>query len=104
MGGSYGGYMVLAALAFQPEAFEVGVDIFGVTNWVRTLESIPPWWESQRQALYAEIGDPVKDSEMLQRHLAAVPRRQDPQAADRDPGRERPARDQAGVATRSSPR
>ena len=61
IGGSYGGYMVLAALAFQPEAFEVGVDIFGVSNWVRTLESIPPWWESQRLALYKEIGDPAKD-------------------------------------------
>ena len=61
MGGSYGGYMTLAALAFRPEAFKVGVDIFGVSNWLRTLESIPPYWEAQRQALYDEIGDPVKD-------------------------------------------
>jgi len=59
IGGSYGGYMVLAALAFQPEQFAVGVDIFGVSNWVRTLESIPKWWEAQRVALYKEIGDPV---------------------------------------------
>jgi dipeptidyl aminopeptidase/acylaminoacyl peptidase len=65
IGGSYGGYMVLAALAFHPEQFVVGVDIFGVSNWLRTLESIPPYWESQRQALYREIGDPVKDREML---------------------------------------
>jgi dipeptidyl aminopeptidase/acylaminoacyl peptidase len=65
IGGSYGGYMVLAALAFQPEEFVVGVDIFGVSNWLRTLESIPPYWESQRQALYQEIGDPVKDRELL---------------------------------------
>ena len=65
MGGSYGGYMVLAALTFQPEEFAVGVDIFGVANWVRTLQSIPPYWESQRKALYAEIGDPAKDLEML---------------------------------------
>ncbi len=65
MGGSYGGYMVLAALAFKPEEFAVGVDIFGVANWVRTLQNIPPYWESQRKALYAEIGDPVKDLEML---------------------------------------
>jgi dipeptidyl aminopeptidase/acylaminoacyl peptidase len=65
MGGSYGGYMTLAALAFRPEAFRVGVDIFGVSNWLRTLESIPPYWEAQRSALYAEIGDPVKDREML---------------------------------------
>ena len=42
IGGSYGGYMTLAALAFQPEEFAVGVDIFGVSNWLRTLESIPP--------------------------------------------------------------
>ncbi|HET9480318.1 MAG TPA: alpha/beta fold hydrolase [Candidatus Polarisedimenticolia bacterium] len=67
IGGSYGGYMVLAALAFQPEEFAVGVDIFGVANWVRTLESIPPWWESFRQALYQELGDPARDAERLRR-------------------------------------
>ncbi|WP_163969000.1 alpha/beta hydrolase family protein, partial [Raoultella planticola] len=38
---------------------------FGVSNWIRTLESIPPYWESFRQALYQEIGDPVKDREFL---------------------------------------
>jgi len=65
MGGSYGGYMTAAALAFRPEAFKVGVNIFGVTNWIRTLESIPPYWEAQRLALYAEIGDPVKDRDFL---------------------------------------
>jgi dipeptidyl aminopeptidase/acylaminoacyl peptidase len=64
-GGSYGGYMVLAALAFKPEEFAVGVDIFGVSNWVRTLESIPPYWESRRKALYQEIGDPQIEKEML---------------------------------------
>lgn len=65
MGGSYGGYMVLAALAFKPEEFAVGVDIFGVSNWVRTLQSIPPYWESFRKSLYKEIGDPEKDLENL---------------------------------------
>lgn len=65
MGGSYGGYMVAAALAFQPDVFDVGVNIFGVTNWVRTMQSIPPWWEAGRKALIAEIGDPEKDLERL---------------------------------------
>ncbi len=65
MGGSYGGYMVLAALAFKPEEFAVGVDIFGVSNWVRTLESIPAYWEAERKSLYAEIGNPETDLEML---------------------------------------
>ncbi len=65
VGGSYGGYMVLAALAYQPDVFTAGVDLFGVSNWLRTLESIPAWWEAQRTALYAEIGDPVKHKDML---------------------------------------
>jgi dipeptidyl aminopeptidase/acylaminoacyl peptidase len=67
MGGSYGGYLVLAALAFRPEEFAVGIDVFGVANWLRTLESIPPWWTSQRAALYDELGDPAVDSERLSR-------------------------------------
>jgi dipeptidyl aminopeptidase/acylaminoacyl peptidase len=65
IGGSYGGYMVLAALAYKPEEFAVGVDIFGVANWLRTMQRIPKWWESARLALYQEIGDPGKDEAML---------------------------------------
>ena len=79
LGGSYGGYMVAAALAFEPEAFDAGIDIFGVTNWVRTLRSIPPWWETQRDSLYAELGDPYKEEEMLRRksplfHVSSIRR------------------------------
>jgi dipeptidyl aminopeptidase/acylaminoacyl peptidase len=65
VGGSYGGYMVLSALAFKPGEFKVGVDIFGVSNWVRTLESIPPYWESFREALYQEIGNPETQRDFL---------------------------------------
>jgi dipeptidyl aminopeptidase/acylaminoacyl peptidase len=65
MGGSYGGYMVLAALAFEPEEFACGVDIFGVGNWLLTLENIPSYWESFREALYAEVGHPVEDAAFL---------------------------------------
>lgn len=65
LGGSYGGYMTLAALTFAPTRFAVGVDIFGVSNWVRTLQSMPPYWEAQRQALYQEIGDPTTELERL---------------------------------------
>ena len=65
IGGSYGGYMTLAALTFRPEAFEAGVDLFGISNWVRTLENIPPWWESFRDALYTEMGHPVEDRDAL---------------------------------------
>jgi dipeptidyl aminopeptidase/acylaminoacyl peptidase len=66
IGGSYGGYMVMAALTFEPEVFEAGVNIFGVTNWLRTLRSIPPYWESFREALYDEMGNPnTEDSVRL---------------------------------------
>jgi dipeptidyl aminopeptidase/acylaminoacyl peptidase len=59
IGGSYGGYMTMAALAFTPEEFKVGVNLFGVTNWLRTLKSTPPWWASFRTALFTELGDPT---------------------------------------------
>jgi dipeptidyl aminopeptidase/acylaminoacyl peptidase len=67
LGGSYGGYMTLAALTLRPDAFKAGVDLFGISNWVRTLTSIPPWWTSFREALYAELGDPKTDSARLRR-------------------------------------
>jgi dienelactone hydrolase/WD40 repeat protein len=66
IGGSYGGYLVCAALAFEPDAFDVGIDIFGVTNWLRTLASIPPWWSEFRDSLYAEVGDPTADKQRLE--------------------------------------
>ena len=64
IGGSYGGFMVLAALTFEPEAFDAGVDIFGVSNWVRTLQNIPPWWEAARKMFEQEMGS-ADDEEFL---------------------------------------
>jgi len=65
IGGSYGGYMVLAALAFEPDSFKLGVDVFGVSNWERTLKEIPAWWESMRHVLYKKIGDPYKETDYI---------------------------------------
>jgi len=28
------------------------------TNWLRTLQEAPPYWESLKKAIYQEIGDP----------------------------------------------
>jgi dipeptidyl aminopeptidase/acylaminoacyl peptidase len=66
IGGSYGGYMTLAALAFRPNEMAVGVDIFGISNWVRTLKSIPSWWETQREAFYKKIGNPETETVYLE--------------------------------------
>ena len=72
IGGSYGGYMVMAALCFTPEEFNVGVNIFGVTNWLRTLKSIPPYWESFRKALYTEMGDPYTEDSVRLYNISPV--------------------------------
>lgn len=72
IGGSYGGYMTMAALTFAPEEFDVGVNIFGVTNWIRTLRSIPAWWEVGRKALYTEMGDPYSADSVRLRAISPL--------------------------------
>ncbi len=64
-GASYGGYAVLAGLAFTPDLYACGVDYVGVSNIFTLLETIPPYWEIGRQMLYEQIGDPEKDKELL---------------------------------------
>lgn len=72
IGGSYGGYMTMAALSFTPNEFEVGVNLFGVTNWIRTLRSIPPYWESFREALYKELGDPYTSDSIRLKQISPL--------------------------------
>jgi dipeptidyl aminopeptidase/acylaminoacyl peptidase len=54
-GTGFGGYLTLAALAFQPREFGAGVDLFGIANWRRVLDSLPP---PERAALAEEMGNP----------------------------------------------
>ena len=66
IGGSFGGYMVLAALAFEPEEFAVGIDICGVSNWLRAFAVLPPYWHTlQRNILRQKVGDPERDGDRL---------------------------------------
>lgn len=67
MGASYGGFLTLSALAFYPHAFAAGIDLFGPTNWQRTLESFPPYWKSSLADFYRKLGDPGTDGEMLRK-------------------------------------
>lgn len=64
-GGSYGGFMTLAALAFAPEEFAAGVNIYGVSNWVRLLRNTPSWWEDLRRLLASEVGDVETEEDYL---------------------------------------
>ena len=66
-GQSYGGYMTLAGLAFRPDAFAAGVNIYGVSNWLRLLANTPTWWEDLRRLLFTEVGDPEKDADYLRK-------------------------------------
>jgi dipeptidyl aminopeptidase/acylaminoacyl peptidase len=57
MGGSYGGYATLTALAFEPLAFACGVDIVGPSNLNTLLSSIPAYWETLRATFTRRMGD-----------------------------------------------
>jgi dipeptidyl aminopeptidase/acylaminoacyl peptidase len=59
MGGSYGGYATLAALAFTPDRFACGVDIVGPSNLNTLMKTIPPYWEAIRAQFYKRMGDPT---------------------------------------------
>ncbi|MCD4784467.1 MAG: S9 family peptidase [Candidatus Eremiobacteraeota bacterium] len=65
MGASYGGYAVLAALAFAPGEFSCGVDMFGPSNLVSFLESIPSHWKPMKAFLDRRIGHLQTEKEFL---------------------------------------
>ena len=69
MGGSYGGYATLAALAFTPEEFACGVDIVGPSNLTTLIHSIPPYWKPLRAMFDVRVGnvDDPKDAELIRR-------------------------------------
>ena len=54
-GGSYGGYMVLAGLAFQPERWAAGVDIVGMSDLVTFLEQTSAWRRAFREREYGSL-------------------------------------------------
>ena len=62
-GGSYGGYMVLAGLAFQPDLWAAGVDIVGVSSLVTFLENTSAWRRKFREREYGSL---EKDRDFLE--------------------------------------
>ncbi len=61
-GGSYGGYAVLAALAFTPEQFACGVDLFGTSNLQTQVESDAERNAFRRAEYYRRMGNPTTES------------------------------------------
>ncbi len=62
-GGSYGGYMVLAGLAFHPEHWAAGVDIVGISSLVTFLENTSEWRRAFREREYGYLD---RDREFLE--------------------------------------
>ena len=57
-GGSYGGYMVNAMLAEYPDAFDAGVSLFGVGDWITALEVASPALKASDLIEYGDITQP----------------------------------------------
>ena len=56
-GRSFGGYSTLAGLTFFPKLFACGVDLFGPSNLITLLESLPPYWKPSLELFTTRIGD-----------------------------------------------
>ncbi len=63
MGGSYGGFMVLAAVTNYPDLWAAAVDIVGIANFVTFLENTGPWRRKLREAEYGSL---EQDREFLE--------------------------------------
>ncbi len=62
MGGSYGGYMVMAGVTEFPKMFAAGANLFGIVNFDTFFKQTQPWMAA---ISHVEYGDPVKDAAML---------------------------------------
>jgi dipeptidyl aminopeptidase/acylaminoacyl peptidase len=72
MGGSYGGYAVLAGLAFTPDLYACGVDLCGVSDVKTLLESIPDWWQSIKIRWKRRIGGNIMEDETMNRRISPL--------------------------------
>ncbi len=74
LGGSYGGFMVLAAAATYPDLWGAAVDLVGIANFVTFLERTGAWRRALREAEYGSL---ERDREFLEsispiRHAAEI--------------------------------
>lgn len=86
-GGSYGGYMVLAGLAFQPELWAAGVDIVGISDLVTFLENTSDYRRRHREREYGSLehdreflaaASPLRSAEAITAPLFVIHGRNDP--------------------------
>lgn len=64
-GASYGGYATLAGVTFTPDLYAAAVDYVGVSNLFTFLNTIPPYWKPYLDQFHEMVGDPKKDTTLL---------------------------------------
>jgi dipeptidyl aminopeptidase/acylaminoacyl peptidase len=62
MGGSYGGYMVMAGLTEYPGRFAAGANLYGVVNFATFFAHTEAWMAAISKV---EYGDPDRDADLL---------------------------------------
>jgi len=67
IGGSYGGYMVLASMTHYNDRLKCAVDIVGISNFVTFLEKTGKYRQDLRRAEYGDERDPA-----MRKHLVAI--------------------------------
>lgn len=58
VGGSYGGYAALSAMALTPGEFKCGISVAGPSNLITLMSTIPEYWTSTRVLYETRVGDP----------------------------------------------
>jgi dipeptidyl aminopeptidase/acylaminoacyl peptidase len=60
-GASYGGYSALTAATKTPEVFACIVDVFGISNLITFMATIPPYWGPWFSIWKNRLGDPATE-------------------------------------------
>ncbi|RZV11437.1 dipeptidyl aminopeptidase/acylaminoacyl peptidase [Natrinema hispanicum] len=86
-GGSYGGFMVLAALTEYPDLWAAGIDVVGIANFVTFLENTGDWRRALREAEYGSLAEdrdfledisPINNVEQIEAPLFVLHGENDP--------------------------
>ena len=89
MGGSYGGYMVLASMIHYPNDIRCGIDVVGISNFLTFLKNTQDYRRDLRRAEYGDERDekmrvflekisPTTNAEKIKKQLFVVQGKNDP--------------------------
>jgi dipeptidyl aminopeptidase/acylaminoacyl peptidase len=64
-GASYGGYAALAGATFTPNVYACAVDLFGPSNLITLVNSVPDYWRPELEKMYRAIGNPATEEDFM---------------------------------------